>query len=114
MGKEHGKFIEVVIEDSGHGIPALNQHRIFDPFFTTKPEGSGLGLAITHSIILDHGGKITVDSEAQQGARFSIYLPTSFQKRGGILTVGIESNIECPRPAQALRLDDLPSCAEYL
>jgi len=101
-GKEQSKFIEVMIEDTGRGIPALNQHRIFDPFFTTKPEGSGLGLAITHSIILEHGGKITVDSEEQQGARFSIYLPTSFQKRGGILTVGIESDIDVLDPHRHL------------
>jgi peptide/nickel transport system substrate-binding protein len=101
-GKEQSKFIEVVIEDSGCGIPARDHSRIFDPFFTTKPEGSGLGLAITHSIIMEHGGKIAVESEEQQGARFTLFLPTCHPGKGGIVTIGIESDIDVMDPHKHL------------
>jgi peptide/nickel transport system substrate-binding protein len=93
-----GKFIEVIVEDSGPGIPVQNQRKIFDPFFTTKPNGSGLGLSIAHGIIAEHGGKITVDSEEGRGSRIITYLPTSSHRKGGILRVGIESRIDALDP----------------
>jgi signal transduction histidine kinase len=68
---------EIVIADSGPGIPAAILPRIFDPFFTTKPvgQGSGLGLFIVHEIIAEHGGCIGVDSPAEGGTRFYVRLP---------------------------------------
>ncbi len=51
--------------------------RIFDPYFTTKPKGSGLGLATTYSIIKNHNGLITVESEVHVGSTFMIYLPAA-------------------------------------
>ncbi|MEW6376926.1 MAG: ABC transporter substrate-binding protein [Thermodesulfobacteriota bacterium] len=95
---EQSKFVEVIIEDSGSGIPIQDQNRIFDPFFTTKAEGSGLGLSITHSIILEHRGKISLESEEGRGSRFTIHLPTSYPRKGGILSVGIESGIDVLDP----------------
>jgi signal transduction histidine kinase len=58
------KFIAVVIQDNGSGIPIEIQPKIFDAFFTTKKsgEGSGLGLHICKQIIDKHNGSITVDS----------------------------------------------------
>lgn len=70
-----GNFVQIIIRDSGIGIPRDIMGSIFDPYFTTKQEGNGLGLAICHSIIKKHGGHITVHSEPRQGAVFSIYLP---------------------------------------
>lgn len=69
--------IEIIISDSGKGIPAGLEQRIFDPFFTTKPvgEGTGLGLSIVHGIISDHNGEIRVNSMEGKGTEFSIYLP---------------------------------------
>ncbi len=63
--------------DSGIGIPRPNLERIFDPFFTTKDpgEGTGLGLSLVHSIIIEHGGEIHVDSEIGGGTAFRIDLP---------------------------------------
>ena len=49
--------------------------RIFEPFFSTKKRGTGLGLAIVKQIVEQHGGKISVESEAGKGSRFTIDLP---------------------------------------
>jgi two-component system cell cycle sensor histidine kinase/response regulator CckA len=69
-----GRFVNVVIKDSGLGIPEQYLLKIFDPYFTTKQKGSGLGLATTYSIIRNHGGVIDVRSEVGKGSIFSIYL----------------------------------------
>ena len=50
---------------------------IFDPFFSHNPEGFGLGLSITHTIVEEHGGKITVESDLDRGTCFSIHLPVA-------------------------------------
>ena len=69
--------IRISVEDNGCGIPASIQSRIFDPFFTTKPVGSGtgLGLSIVHSLIAQHGGRLTCESREGQGATFLLTLP---------------------------------------
>ena len=95
---DQSKFVEVSIEDSGVGIPIQDQNKIFDPFFTTKPAGSGLGLSITHSIIMEHGGRISMESEQGKRSKFIIHLPTSQTRKGGILSVGIESEIDVLDP----------------
>ena len=69
--------VDIVISDTGCGIPADHLGKIFDPFFTTKPpgQGTGLGLSICHGIILRLGGRITVKSQVGQGTEFTITLP---------------------------------------
>ena len=69
------QMARVQISDNGPGIPAEVKNRIFDPFFTTKSEGTGLGLSVSNSIIEDHKGKITLDSEEGKGTTFCIALP---------------------------------------
>ena len=70
-------WAEVLVRDTGPGIPAGLERRIFDPFFTTKGvgKGTGLGLAITYGILKDHGGSITVVRQAEPGAAFLVQLP---------------------------------------
>jgi signal transduction histidine kinase len=71
------EYVEILVEDSGPGVPAEIRDRIFEPFFTTKPEGSGLGLPIVHAIVTQHGGTIGVEQAAAGGARFALRLPRS-------------------------------------
>jgi signal transduction histidine kinase len=66
------KTVEVVIEDSGRGIPEEDLEKVFEPFFSTKRKGTGLGLAIVHQIIDSHGGEIRVKSALGKGTAFSI------------------------------------------
>ncbi len=74
---EPGKYVRIKIKDTGLGISRKHLDRIFDPYFTTKSEGHGLGLSMTWSVIKNHGGHITVDSEPGKGTEFRIYLPAT-------------------------------------
>jgi PAS domain S-box-containing protein len=76
---QEGKYVNITVSDSGHGIPKKLFSKIFDPYFTTKQKGSGLGLAVVYSIIKNHGGYINVESELGAGTTFTIYLPASPQ-----------------------------------
>ncbi len=70
--------IELIITDSGQGIPAEILSQIFQPFFTTKPagQGTGLGLSVCRNIIVQkHHGNMEVKSEIGKGTSFIIYLP---------------------------------------
>jgi signal transduction histidine kinase len=70
-------YAVVSIEDTGTGIPPEVQPKIFDPFFTTKPvgRGTGLGLAIARTIVENHGGTLTFETQMGRGTRFSVRLP---------------------------------------
>ena len=71
------QYIEVVVRDTGIGIPKENLDRIFIPFFTTKTDwrGTGLGLSVVHRVVNDHEGTIVVESEEGKGAAFTIRVP---------------------------------------
>jgi two-component system NtrC family sensor kinase len=70
-------YLEVIISDTGSGIPAEDLKNIFEPFFTTKEEGKGvgLGLSVVYGIITRHNGFIDVTSEPGKGSTFKIRLP---------------------------------------
>jgi PAS domain S-box-containing protein len=75
--QKQGEYVHILFQDTGPGIPRENLTRIFEPFFTTKrpTEGTGLGLSVSRSIVLEHGGEISVESEIGNGATFKIVLP---------------------------------------
>ena len=70
--------IEIVITDSGPGIPAERQIKVFEPFYTTKREGNrhlGTGLAAAQQVAADHGGTIAIDRAQATGCRVRVMLP---------------------------------------
>ena len=77
------QWVTVEVSDSGEGIAAADLPHVFDRFYRGEKSrsratgGSGLGLAIAHSIVEAHGGRIWVESEPGQGARFFFTLPAS-------------------------------------
>jgi signal transduction histidine kinase len=74
-----GEAVEVLLSDTGHGIPPDKIDKIFDPFFSTKESGhgTGLGLSIAYGIVTTHRGTISVESELGKGATFTIRLPAA-------------------------------------
>lgn len=76
-----GKYVKISVKDYGSGMPKEFLQRIFDPYFTTKHRGSGLGLATSYSIVKNHGGLLTVESELGSGSVLRIYLPASQQAK---------------------------------
>jgi signal transduction histidine kinase len=79
------KEVEIMIKDSGCGIPDENLPHIFDPFFSTKEVGygTGLGLSVAHGIIEQHNGTLSVESRVGEGTVFTIRLPLREQNRLG-------------------------------
>ena len=70
-----GSSLEVAVIDRGSGILPEHREQIFNPFFTTKASGVGLGLPIAAKIVDEHGGRLVVQSEPNQGAAFVVQLP---------------------------------------
>ena len=67
--------VDLEVSDTGTGLTPEECDRLFTPYYTTKQHGTGLGLAIVQSVVSDHGGKISVESETGVGTSFHIQLP---------------------------------------
>jgi signal transduction histidine kinase len=74
--------VEVVVSDSGPGIPEQVIDEIFDTFYTTKEHGTGLGLSIARTIVETYGGKIWAENRAEGGAAFHFTIPLSSDMPG--------------------------------
>jgi len=78
----NAKTIELVIQDTGCGIPEESLAKIHEPFFSTKQEkmGIGLGLSITYGLVKKLGGNISVQSTEGVGTSFTLTLPVKIQE----------------------------------
>ena len=72
-----GRYVELSVDDDGHGMDAATLARVFEPFFTTKPQGTGLGLAVVHGVVERHEGFLDATSRPGAGTSISVYLPVS-------------------------------------
>ena len=87
-GTECGDMIELVVADTGIGVPPDEQERIFDRFYQVdssarrRYKGTGLGLTICKHIVTQHGGRIWVEAAAEGGSAFHVLLPIVFPGSG--------------------------------
>ena len=81
-----GKYVRLVVRDTGHGMSPKVIKKIFDPYFTTKGygKGTGLGLAVVHGILQSHGAGIKVRSKQGRGTIFIIYFPVAPSMAGHV------------------------------
>ncbi|MEA5620337.1 hybrid histidine kinase/response regulator HrmK [Cronbergia sp. UHCC 0137] len=119
------QFLAFTIWDTGTGISAENQALLFRPYCqivnsaVSRDEGTGLGLVVTQKLAEIHGGCLKLESEINQGSRFTIFLP--LQQKEEVLTtlevkpaadleVGETANLSINYPAKILLIeDDLPN-----
>jgi signal transduction histidine kinase len=69
--------VSLTVWNSGSYIPPEVRERVFEPFYTSKASGTGLGLAICHTIVDEHGGTTTVESDETDGTAFVVHLPVT-------------------------------------
>lgn len=80
---EEEKMEEIIVRDTGKGIPPEYLPYVFDPFFSTKEEGgTGLGLSVSYGIVKNHGGNMWVESKVGVGTTFTVQLPITAKEEG--------------------------------
>jgi signal transduction histidine kinase len=117
-GLAQGRYVEISISDTGHGMEQETLDHIFEPFFTTKSAGagSGLGLATVHAFAKDSGGNLTVDSTVGVGTTFTMLFPESadggFQPEAAILPLLASGAV--PAEARVLVVEDNPEVRDSM
>jgi signal transduction histidine kinase/ActR/RegA family two-component response regulator len=76
-----GRYVSLIVSDTGEGITPEIMDKIFDPFFTTRKlgEGTGLGLSVVHGIVKSHGGALSVKSKIGEGTSVEVLFPLLIQ-----------------------------------
>jgi PAS domain S-box-containing protein len=103
-GLEAGPFCELLVRDTGTGIPPELLGRIFEPYFTTKEpgKGTGLGLSVLHGIVTAAGGAVGVESAPGAGTTFRVLLPVV----AGPAAPAGDADREAPRGVERVLLVD--------
>ena len=112
---KEGRYVEMSVADSGHGIRSEILSRIFDPFYTTKElgKGSGLGLSTVLAIVKKHGGFVRVQTEVGKGSIFRVFIPAAEE---GAVALPQTSEVPPPKGNRELLLvvDDETSISSLL
>jgi CheY-like chemotaxis protein len=105
-----GPFVEILVADTGRGIPRALQERIFEPFFTTKDNGTGLGLSVVYGVMQNHGGFVNLESQEGRGTTFSLFFPQHAESLPGVKR---KQRSHIPRGTEhILVVDDEPAVLE--
>jgi len=112
-GVAPGRYVEMLVSDTGCGMDEETRRRAFEPFFTTKPvgQGTGLGLATVYGIVRQSGGYITVESRKGAGATFRILFPAA---EGAIAGAAAEPVRFDKGSERVLVVDDEPQLGEMI
>jgi PAS domain S-box-containing protein len=92
---EPGKYLMLVIRDTGVGMDEEVKSHLFEPFFTTKErgQGTGLGLSTVFGIVKQNQGHISVESKVDEGTTFRIYLPRVAANEADLLRAAESSEL---------------------
>jgi len=114
LGGAEGRYVRLIVADSGCGMSPALQSRIFEPYFTTKGvgKGSGMGLAVVHGILRSHGGLMRLASQEGKGSSFEIFLPAIEQS---VMEKVEEEGRSCPPGTERiLVVDDEAAITEMI
>jgi signal transduction histidine kinase/ActR/RegA family two-component response regulator len=110
-----GEFVELSIEDTGHGVPQEMISRMFEPYVSDKSEGSGMGLAMVHGIMHRQGGHIKVDSIPNDGTEVRLFFkPAEVTKLELAATPNTEIQPGNNRDRRVLVVDDEVSLVYFM
>jgi len=106
-GMPPADYVRIDVTDTGTGIPSDIVDKIFEPFFSTKEvgKGTGLGLSTVYGIVKQTGGFVYVDSEADKGTSFRIFLPRHHAEAE--LPEAVTNGAAREQPAEPKRAADL-------
>jgi PAS domain S-box-containing protein len=105
---EPGRFVVVIVSDTGIGMDVVTMQHIFEPFFTTKTSGrgTGLGLSTVYGIVEQCGGGVAVKSELGAGTTFEIYLPRTEAPATSVLPRAHKGQVKSRGGETILVVDD--------